>query len=361
MKKLITALALAATLPTVYAQTQLQDTQAFKLFQETEKKYTYNCFGAGKDESCAAMVKGYRDAMAAPDASDQLRHDMQSFLLHAIAIRGAKLRESGKLEEALQVLEGGYGEMLQHFDGGKHFHAVIENQKLQQETGMVLLQLGRTEEADNVIRQARGAVDRLWNNRKSLTSKGAQEMLQKGMLAGESFETDLGKLYRDNFKQARGNKQVIPKLTKADLAPRVVDTYRRAEQWLLRKDEAGIAGMMDVDSGIRYAEIKFEIGDALLEQKKNKEATEEFLQAAAAACNLVNKGDAAGAKGRDQINADLSRSTCDRASLGWSLASGEFQKNFDKAFDTWYQAELKRMTAAPDPTLRPLYERMRKR
>lgn len=350
MKKFVACLALAAALPAAHAQTRIQDTQAFQLFQETGKKYTFECFGSGKDEACAAMVQGYRDAMAAPDATDQIRHDMQSYLLHAISVRGGKLREKGQLEDALKVLQPGYGEMLQHYDGGKHFHALIDAQNLQQELGMTLLQLGRTAEGDTVIRNARGAVDRIWNERAKLTSKPAQDLLKKGMVAGESFETELGKLYRDNFRQARGNKQVIANLSKAELAPRVVDTYRRAEQWLLRKDEAGVAALMDVHANIRYAEIKFEIGDALYEQKKNKEATEEYLAAASAACGLVDKGDAAGAKGMDKMNADLARRTCDRASAGWSLASGEATKAFDKAFDTWYKDQLKLLDEGAKPS-----------
>lgn len=351
MKKLLPGLLLAALLPTAQAQTRLQDTQAFKLFQETGKKFTFSCFGEGKDEACAGMVQGYRDAMAAPDATDQIRHDMQSYLLHAISVRGGKMREKGQLDDALKVLEGGYREMMEHYDGGKHFHALIDAQNLQQELGMTLLQLGRTQDADSVIRNARGAVDRMWDQRERLTSKPAKDLLNKAMLAGERFETDLGVLYRDNFKQARNNKQVIPRMTKADLAPRVVDTYRRAEQWLLRKDEAGIAGMMDVNANIRYAEIKFEIGDALYEQKKNKEATEEFLAAASAACTLVDKGKEAGAKGMDKLNADLARRTCDRASAGWSLASGEFSKAFDKAFDAWYADQLKLLDEGKDLNL----------
>lgn len=344
MKKFLPSLLLAAAfLPGAQAQTRIQDTESFKIFQATGKKYTFECFGQGKDESCAAMVQGYRDAMAAPDATDQIRHDMQSYLLHAISVRGGKLREKGQLEDALQVLQGGYGEMLKHYDGGKHFHALIDAQNLQQELGMTLLQAGRTADGDTVIRNARGAVDQLWSQREKLISKAAQDLLKKGMLAGESFETELGKLYRDNFRQARGNKQLIPNLSKADLAPRVVDTYRRAEQWLLRKDEAGIASMMDVNANIRYAEIKFEIGDALYEQKRNKEATEEYLAAASASCSMVDKGKEAGAKGLDKMNADLSRRTCERASAGWSLASGEFSKAFDKAFDSWYADQLKLM------------------
>lgn len=349
MKKLVATLLLAAALPASHAQPRLQDTQAFKLFQETGKKYTFQCFGSGKDEACAAMVQGYRDAMAAPDATDQVRHDMQAYLLHAISVRGGKLRENGQLDEALKVLEAGFGEMIQHYDGGKHFHALIDNQNLQQQLGMTLLQLGRTDDGDAVIRNARGAVDRIWNERAKLSSKPAQDLLKKAMVAGEAFETDLGKLYRDNFRQARGNKQLLAKLSKAELAPRVVDTYRRAEQWLLRKDEAGVGALMDVNANIRYAEIKFEIGDALYEQKKNKEATEEYLAAASAACGLVNKGDAAGAQGMDKLNADLARRTCDRASAGWSLASGEATKAFDKAFDSWYKDQLKLMDDGAKP------------
>ena len=92
-----------------------------------------------------------------------------------------------------------------------------------------------------------------------------------------------------------------------------------------------------------------EIGDALYEQKKNKEATEEYLAAASAACGLVNKGDAAGAQGMDKLNADLARRTCDRASAGWSLASGEATKAFDKAFDSWYKDQLKLMDDGAKP------------
>lgn len=342
MKKLFPCLLLAAAfLPGAHAQTRIQDTEAFKIFQATGKQYTFSCFGEGKDEACAGMVQGYRDAMAAPDATPQIRHDMQAYLLHAISVRGGKMREKGQLAEALKVLQGGHEEMMAHYDGGKHFHALIDNQNLQQELGMTLLQLGRTADGDNVIRHARAAADHLWGQREKMISKASQDLLKKGMLAGESFETELGKLYRDNFRQARGNKQVIPNLSKADLAPRVVDTYRRAEQWLLRKDEAGVASMMDVNANIRYADIKFEIGDALYEQKRNKEATEEYLAAASAACGMVEKGKEAGAKGLDKMNADLSQRTCERASAGWSLASGEFSKAFDKAFDAWYADQLK--------------------
>jgi hypothetical protein len=350
--KILSCLLLAcAFLPAAHAQTRVQDTEAFRIFQETGKKHTFACFGEGKDEACAGMVQGYRDAMAAPDATDQIRHDMQAYLLHAIGVRGGKLREKGQLEEALRVLQAGYVEMMQHYDGGKHFHALIDNQNLQMELGMTLLQFGRTAEGDTVIRNARAAADQLWGQREKMISKAALDLLKKGMLAGERFETDLGKLYRDNFKQARGNKQLIPNLAKPDLGTRVIDTYRRAEQWLLRKDEAGVASMMDVNANIRYAEVKFEIGDALYELKRNKEATEEYLAAASASCGLVEKGDAAGAKGMDKMNADLSRRTCERASAGWSLASGEFSKAFDKAFDKWYADQLKLLDEGAKPTL----------
>src|SRR5262245_21953396 len=107
MQKFIPCLVLAALLPAAHAQTRIQDTEAFKIFQATGKKFTFDCFGAGKDEACAGMVQGYRDAMAAPDATPQIRHDVQSYLLHAISVRGGKLREKGQLDEALKVLEVG--------------------------------------------------------------------------------------------------------------------------------------------------------------------------------------------------------------------------------------------------------------
>jgi len=45
-------------------------------------------------------------------------------------------------------------------------------------------------------------------------------------------------------------------LAKPDLAARAIESYRRSERWMIRKSDAGIAGMMDVDANLRYAELR---------------------------------------------------------------------------------------------------------
>ncbi|MDN3922721.1 hypothetical protein [Roseateles violae] len=319
------------------------------IFKEVRNKHLIDCMKL-KADSCAALMDGYERAYRAPDATESERHDLFKYAMQALTWRGAALRESGKPEEALQVLGAGLAGVREHFDGGKHFHTYIENQRLFKEAALTLLQLDRVPEADRVIATGRQALDRFDDNRAKLTSERQRDLLKGGFVDGEEFEMALAKVYTSNYFPGRRPSQGIqPKIEKTELQNRGIEALRRAEQWLWRKDEAGVKNALDVDPRVRYAEIKNDLGSLLYDQGKKKEAEKEYLAAASVACDLVETGKKATGGSADYVSAAMAKPACSRASTGWSLASGEYEKAFNAVFDKWYKAELKLMQEGMTP------------
>lgn len=346
LRSLLPSVLLALLPLAVQAQAPSQ-TEALRIFKEARDRHFAGCFADSGLEACPALLEGYRRAAAAPDATAANRHDMMAFIGEAAAQQGRKLRERKEYARALETLEPVFEEVRAHYDGGKHFHALIDSQKLQLEAGMSLLLLGRTSEGEQVLGTARRALDRLWDNRAQLTSPGGQALLRKGLFAGEEFETTLGALYRDSYHGEGKPHRIAGE--PAALAPQVLAAYRRAEQWLLRKYELKMADRMEHNVNNRYADIKLELGRVLLELDRKKEAEQEFLAASSVACELMQDGQSRGAKGNRKLDGELAERTCKRAAAGWSLASGEADKMFDAAFDAWYAGELARLKKGGKP------------
>lgn len=300
-------------------------------------EHTFKCFGAKEEAACMAMIAAYERAMNAPDATEAVRHRIFKDHIHAITVHGSNLREKKGAGAALAVLEPAYAAVMRHFDGGKHFHALIDNLRLQQETALALAALGRHAEAERVLSTARRAADYIYDARESFKGdENKTKLLHMAYLGSEMLETEMADFYRrrsfDESKSAEADAN----------RDRAIAAYRRAESWLRRKTDAGIRSMMDVRSDIRLAEIKLELGALLLEKKMTKEATEEFLTAFSISGALLDPKEAArfGVRPAEGLEVLLLKPVKERALLGWMSATGKLDEMISEYVDRMIELNL---------------------
>ncbi|GGA87691.1 hypothetical protein GCM10011521_27620 [Arenimonas soli] len=304
--------------------------------------HRFGCFGQGRDDACAAMVAGYERAMNAPDATDAVRHALFGRRLQVVAVRGSKLREAGDVEAALRVLEPGYAAMVGHYEGGKHFHTVIENLRLQQEMVLALASAGRTAEAEGLLSAARSAADSVYAQRaQAVGNKSATELVYQAFVGSETLEAAIGEFFRDQSRAADAGGQAGARRALALAA------YQRAEQWLRRKVEAGVRGGMDIRGDLRLSEFQLEQASLHLDGGAKKEAEDNFLSASAV-CLYLNDDDVANFNLSPLQGAEvnIASSYCQRARLGWGLATGEAQKEIGEAVDKMVEQQLEIMREA---------------
>lgn len=299
--------------------------------------HTYECFGAKEEAACLAMIAAYERAMNAPDATEAVRHHIFKYHIHAITIHGSNVREKKGAGAALAILEPAYAAVMRHFDGGKHFHALIDNLRLQQETALALAALNRHAEADNVLATARRAADQLHKARESIKGdENKTKLLHAAYLGSEMLETEIADFYRQRSLDKSHSAEADANRDRA------IAAYRRAEDWLRRKTDEGIRGMMDVRSDIRLAEMKVEMGALLLNKKMMKEASEEFLTAYSISDTLLDPNEAArfGVRPAQGPEVLLLKPVRERAILGWMSATGQLDKMISDYVDRMIELNL---------------------
>ncbi|WP_106638765.1 hypothetical protein [Allosphingosinicella vermicomposti] len=341
---LLLSSAAAAQQPTASAAPEKQYLKEFKAAQG----YTFACFGEESAEGCLAMIQHYYNAMMAPDADEGVKHYIFKDYLHAKSVHGGNLREKGKLEEAKAVLQPAYAEMIHHFEGGKHFHALIDNLPLQEETYLTLRALRQDQEAEQVLANARQAADQLHSQLEQSKGNEHQMKLQHaGMLSSEKFETAAAKYHKDRAETFKSE-------GKSDLAKaerdRAIEGWRRASAWIERSALAGVKGMMDMRPEIRIAEAQMDLGSALLDNGDKKAAEESFIYAGTFSCDLAAN------TAETPFDRDLAQGLCDRASMGYLLTSGELARISEAQSKAMYEQQMELLKTDITPIMKAMQD-----
>lgn len=292
------------------------------------------CYGGGEDAACRAMLAAYERAMAAPDAAGAPAHAIFRLYTHTYAVYGGQLRKRGRARDALAVLDEGHGKLVAHVDGGRHFHAWFDNQRLLAESAMVRLDLGQDADAQAMLEAARSAVRRAHDNRaQAAASAHATKVLHKAYYEARDFETTMARYYAQRAQNQTDKSRQSAWIEKAQ------DAYARAEAWLAAEAAAG-AG---TDWGSTQAELNYERGQFLMRLDRMPEAERAMARAYAAGCEI--RHDAERARLGDAAQGILpglrDMPTCVKVSDGWSFTNGDFDAALKKAVDQAYGAMLR--------------------
>ncbi len=292
------------------------------------------CYGGGEDAACRAMLAAYERAMAAPDAAGGPAHAIFRLYTHTYAVYGARLRERGRGREALAVLDEGHGKLVVHVDGGRHFHAWFDNQRLLAESAMVRLDLGQDAAAEAMVESARSAVQRAHENRtRAAANPHATQVLHRAYYEARDFETTMARYYAKRARDQKDRSRQSPWIDKAQ------DAYARAEAWLAVEAAAGAGD----DWGVDQAELNYERGQLLIRLDRLPEAERAMARAYAAACEVSDDAVRArlGTAAQGILPGKRNMPTCVMASDGWSFTKGDFDAALKKKVDQAYGAMLR--------------------
>lgn len=307
-------------------------------------KYMADCYGAGEDAACNAMLSAYQRAMMHPQADDGLRHAVLVHLLHTAAVYGERLRDAKRLLESANILSAGYQAMLQHLDGGKHFHTLIDNQRLQLQAALTMDAMGRTADRDGIVSRARGAVESLYGARAQAAGRDhAVKLLHDGLREGEWFEMELARHHAAKARDASDDAARDASLALA------LEAYGRADTWVRRQAEVG-AGQ---DWAGSQAQISYERGMALWIADREEEASRAFGQSVASSCTVDDPKD------RQRLARELANRLpgrgfplmCERSAHVWQMTNGDFAKALDAALVPLYDQMLKELAEPIPPDL----------
>ena len=310
--------------------------------------FTFDCFGAEEDKACVAMIDHYRAAMDAPDADEAVRHYIFKDYIHAKAVRASHFRENSEPEKALPILVEAYAEMMEHYDGGNHFHTLIDNLRMQQELYLTLAILGRADQAAVIRGNVRETGAKLYAQRDKVAGKEqATKVFNAGLIGSEEFETALADLHTERAKifEAEGNAA----RAKAERAI-AIEGWQRATDWVIRSAEAGIQGMMSQRGEIRVGNAQIALGSLLHDEGRDEEALEAFIYGGGFGCALAKDAEA------NKLDQSFGQSICNRASMGYLLASGKAAEIAREQSEAMYRQQMELLNTDIGPAL----EAMRK-
>lgn len=315
-----------------------------KLWQKemlSASDFTLGCFGKRVDEQCRKRIDAYQRALAAPDIDAAGRHLVLKHALHTQAVWGANARERGDTQLALTVLQPAYAEMIRHFDGGKHFHTVVENLKLQAEVYLTLNALGRTAEAQTVLANARGAADAIYRDRAKAAGKPhAEELLHLAIIGAERLETDLAKAASEKVKRS-GDTAAPAELT--PLLDNEIEAWRRAATWIERSTELGLKGAMDLSPRLRMSDAQWALGNALMKKNDRKGAEQAYTQAALYSCGMVGEDFEQRIKdGKSARHSEegFAFDRCRNAAHGLNRADGSYDRMVKQIFEAQWKERM---------------------
>ena len=147
------------------------------------------------EKACLARLKAIKAAHDAPSATEQTRHEALKLYLNAVTDIGRNHIETLKPATALQFLEAGYAAMIEHEEGGKHFHTLIENLPLMFETHRALALVGRDEDAAGALGNARQVIDGAYQSLGKGSANG--QMIRDALRAGYQLERNLGHFWAE--------------------------------------------------------------------------------------------------------------------------------------------------------------------
>lgn len=282
MRIRITALACLAlfTATPLLAQTEESPSESawFKAYQSARLTYTFGCSGQRDPESCKKLVEGLGAAYAEMPANYQ--HGVFPDRMNAVANYGQVLLEADRATEARAVLEAGWAEVMDHYDGGRHNHTLAENLKLLRHLGSARLAASDeagAEEAFLLGRQVSGAVLQRSLETDGELSDRLRQNLFESLLEGEAMETALAQLYT-----SRATRSPSPAAWS-----KVADARGREVEWILTADEYNAEGFAEDDKRYRTALAYYEKGEAHL--KASELGDDQALGAYASAAVLADE------------------------------------------------------------------------
>lgn len=323
-------IALAPLGASALTEEEARRSEWFSILSEATSKNRLACAGAGDDAACAAEVAGVEAAMAASDATDSVRHFLSQRLLDTLRVRAANLIERRDYARADTVVSEASARMMAHYDGGKHFHVLLDSIGLMNQVAVLRIRQERWDEADAVIGLARMASDRAWAGRANVGDAATAKERFRGTVADtEVFESSIADAYRDLSESRTGDKTALQQ--------KAYEAYGRAADWTRRADEIGVAKFAAARADVRYAGLKMEQGRMAKHMGKGDDARARYGEAIDVACR---EADPSQASGRSRMDDEHLEALCGRVSELDFIESPEYAKAFDTAFDAWYDKQL---------------------
>lgn len=245
----------------------------FKAYQSARQTYTFGCFGQRDPESCKKLVEGLGAAYAEMPANYQ--HEIFPDRMNAVASYGQVLLEADRVTEAGAVLEAGWAEVMDHYDGGRHSHTLAENLKLLRNLGSARLAASdetRAEEAFLQGRQITGAVFQHSLETRGERSDRYLQNLFDAILEGEAMETALAQVYTSQATRSPSTAAWS----------KVADVRGREVEWILIADDYSVDGFAEDDKRYRAALAYYEKGEAHLKASElgDDQALDAYTRAA---------------------------------------------------------------------------------
>ena len=343
---------LAAALLVITAAAAAQGGDSWKqLYEQAAKDHTFKCFGESDARACRLLISGIERAMAAPDADASVRHGLYREFLNAQAVYGKDLRERGDLDESRAVLERGYQQMMAHYDGGKHFHALIDNLKLQSELIQTAVLQGGSD-VPKLLETARDSSEALYGvYQEHATNENRLRLQQINLIGSEQLERDVAASLAAHAGALQKKGKKADATRHLDLA---ATAYERSEQWLRRSTQAGIQSSWDADPAVRLSALHRGLAELQLARGDRKAAAQAYLRAGAYSCAEVTPEAEAtikqgGIPSPEQWGAF---NECKRAADGYLLASGELQRMVERQVDAMYREQMSLLEADLEPLVR---------
>jgi len=320
---------------------------AWDIATEAVKAYDTDCrYFSSTDDACRSLFSAFDRALAHPEADSALEHSVLTAYLGARAAFGERLREEGRLDDAARELMIGFQMMMRHFDGGRHFHAIVENQDLQLQTALTMDALGKVAERDQIIANLRKAVDSFDKSRADVKSAGGTALLKTAYAGAFDFEEALAKRFEESTTDATiddtlGEDEQRDVVVQERLR-KTLEAYSRAEFWLRRRAEE------DKDRAWSPTQASLSRAQAALCVKlcPDPEVRKFTAQWLAASCRAIpsDNGDLFEPALASLLPGPADPESCETAKVTWAVLNGAL----DAALDEFIDGQIRTMKDAAE-------------
>lgn len=226
--------------------------------------------------NCEKAADLYRKAAALPGTTVAERHfiDGKMVALYVSWIRNLRVAGQGQAAEDLSARA--FQDINRHFDGGKHFHVLIESLPLQGEIVVTLESRGRRDDALRLLKEARDHAERVYQARgQAAGNPSRMRLILEAIYGSYSMEREVADGYARLSEREGGARQSDEQAAR-----------ERARNWMNRFVEQGFT-MSGEDPRIILAETEMDVGDFHWATKNQAAARRSYAAAAAIACPLA--------------------------------------------------------------------------
>lgn len=303
-----------------------------------------DCIYKGNQAACTKMFAAYDRAATAPDATSGVRHDLFKYRMEAKTKKMEQDMGAYYSADYVTQLQGAYDELMSHFEGGKHAHAIIEHLRLQILFADQLFFQERFYEGDRVLRLSRGTAEKYWNAREQIAGDPKlKELFDQLLIDMPREEQELGKklVDRASYEVPAG---------KEESHERAITSWEFVELWVYRQAEMGVRHPMDQRWELMIAEANFKLG--FLHGNKEYSLYDEelskrhFEKTAAMSCSLLDpeKAEELGTTPAETHERPVAQALCDRSIF---ILSGEMEKMVDEAVEQMINQAMKNLNDSP--------------